>query len=178
MGHPDVGVFLNVYQKLATMRLLKTAARWSSDNLAKPDMDEAHWKRCLGIADENAIRFICVSHYKGGARKHTHTQGHSNAIKAFATLGWWAIQSNSLVIHVGFQLYCQSHFNCTCSLRGELLNKTDSKICENIGVFLFQFVRCDSDNHTTKLLHHHRHTPSTLTNQFSQCEVLFMWFSY
>ena len=42
MGHPDVGVFLYVYQKLATTCLLKTAARVRSDNLVKPDEDEAH----------------------------------------------------------------------------------------------------------------------------------------
>lgn len=64
MGHPDVGVALYVYQKLATACLLKTAACSHSDNLIKPDEDEAHSKSCLGItiSDENVIRLLhlCV----------------------------------------------------------------------------------------------------------------------
>lgn len=44
MGHPDVGVFLYVCQKLATTCLLKTAACSRGDNLIKPDEDEAHSK--------------------------------------------------------------------------------------------------------------------------------------
>ncbi len=60
MGHPDVGVFLYVYQKLATTGLLKTAACSWSDNLIKPDEDEAHSKSCLDItvSDENVIRLL------------------------------------------------------------------------------------------------------------------------
>lgn len=42
MGHPDVDVFLYVYQNLATTCLLKTAACLRSANLVKPDEDEAH----------------------------------------------------------------------------------------------------------------------------------------
>lgn len=60
MGHPDVGVFLYVYQNLATTCLLKTAACSRGDNLIKPDEDEAHSKSCLGItvSDENVIRLL------------------------------------------------------------------------------------------------------------------------
>lgn len=64
MGHPDVGVALYVYQKLATMCLHKTAASSHSYNLVKPDKDDAHSKSCLGItvSDKNVIRLLhlCV----------------------------------------------------------------------------------------------------------------------
>lgn len=64
MGHPDVGVALYVYQKLATTCLHKTAACSRSINLVKPDEDEAHSKSCLGItvSDKNVIRLVhlCV----------------------------------------------------------------------------------------------------------------------
>lgn len=48
MGHPDVEVFLNASLKLAATCLLKTAACSCSNNLVKPDADEAHTESCIG----------------------------------------------------------------------------------------------------------------------------------
>ncbi len=77
-----LGCFLYVFQKLATPCLLKTAACSRSDNLVKPDENDALWKSCLEItiSGKNVIGLfhLCVP-LQGKymhARTHTHPPTH------------------------------------------------------------------------------------------------------
>lgn len=81
MGHPDVGVFLLVYQTQAQAQLclLKTAVCSHGGNLIKLDADEAHLRSCLGItvSDENVIRLLHLCVPLQGRRTYVHRDTNS-----------------------------------------------------------------------------------------------------